>query len=191
MTVQLIKGGRFNLSQEVPNLKKLAIALGWQANLTGKNCEIDASAFMLGADGRIPHEDYLVFYNNTKSLDGSVRQSATDNYSPRKGYINTLYGVDLSKMDTAIEQIVLIVTIHDAESVGMNFSKISNAFISLYDSQTKVELTRYELKETFTVETALEFGRLYKKSGDWRFQAVGQGYKSGLRSFVEKYYVEK
>ncbi|MGB8690720.1 MAG: TerD family protein [Microcoleus sp.] len=191
MSVQLIKGGRFNLSQELPHLKRLAIALGWQVNSIGKNCEIDASAFMLGTDGRIPHEDYLVFYNNTKSLDGSVKQSGTDKSSPRKGYINTLYSVDLSLMDATIEQIVLIVTIHDAESVGLNFSQIQNAFISLYDRDRKTELTRYELKENFTLETALEFGRLYKKSGDWRFQAVGQGYKSGLHSFVEKYYVEK
>jgi stress response protein SCP2 len=191
MSVELIKGGRFNLSQQVPNLKRLAICLGWQVNAIGKNCEIDASAFMLGADGRIPHEDYLVFYNNTKSFDGSVKQSGTDKSSPRKGYINTLYSVDFSLMDAAIDQIVLIVTIHDAESVGLNFSQIQNAFISLYDRDRQTELTRYELKESFTLETALEFGRLYKKSGEWRFQAVGQGYKSGLRSFVEKYYVEK
>jgi len=191
MSVQIIKGGRFNLAQEVPNLKRLAIALGWQVNLAGKNCEIDASAFMLGADGRIPHEDYLVFYNNPQSLDGSVKQSSTDNYSSKRGYINTLYGVDLTKIDAAIEEIVWIVTIHEAQSVGLNFSQIQNAFISLYDRETKIQLARYELKENFTVETALEFGRLYKKSGEWRFQAVGQGYKSGLRSFVEKYYIEK
>ncbi|TAG89028.1 MAG: TerD family protein [Oscillatoriales cyanobacterium] len=191
MSIQLIKGGRFNLSQELPNLKRLAIALGWQVNVSNHNCDIDASAFMLGADGRIPHEDYMVFYNNTKSLDGAVKQSATDQSSPRKGYINTLYSVDFSLMDASIEQIVLIVTIHDAESVGLNFSKIQNAFISLYDRDRKTELTRYELKENFTLETALEFGRLYKKNRDWRFQAVGQGYNSGLRSFVEKYYVEE
>jgi hypothetical protein len=85
---------------------------------------------------------------------------------------------------------VFVVTIHDARAKHQNFSQIRNAFIRLYDRKTDSELARYDLTEAFSEETAIEFGRLYKKDAAWRFQAVGQGYKAGLQSFVDKYHSE-
>ena len=189
MSIELTKGERFNLSKETPNFSKIAIALGWQVSQTAQNCDIDASVFMLGADGRIPDEKYFVFYNNLTSPDGAVRHSGDSRNGQIEGDDETVY-LDLSKINSAIQEIVFVVTIHEGQEKNQSFSQVTNAFIRLYNSENLSELVRYNLNQIFFQETALEFGRLYKKNGEWRFQAVGQGYNAGLQSFVDKYYVE-
>ncbi|MEG4208059.1 pentapeptide repeat-containing protein [Microcoleus sp. Pol7_A1] len=189
MSIELTKGERFNLSKETPNFSKIAIALGWQVSQKAQNCDIDASVFMLAADGRIPDEKYFVFYNNLTSPDGSVRHSGHSRNGQIDGDDETVY-VDLSKINSAIQEIVFVVTIHEGQEKNQSFSQVTNAFIRLYNRETLSELVRYNLNQIFSQETALEFGRLYKKNGEWRFQAVGQGYNAGLQSFVDKYYVE-
>ena len=189
MSIELTKGERFNLSKETPDFSKIAIALGWQVSQTAQNCDIDASVFMLAADGRIPDEKYFVFYNNLTSPDGAVRHSGDSATGQIDGDDETVY-VDLSKINSAIQEIVFVVTIHQGQEKNQSFSQVTNAFIRLYNRETLSELVRYNLNQIFSQETALEFGRLYKKNGEWRFQAVGQGYNSGLQSFVDKYYVE-
>ncbi|MEG4502772.1 pentapeptide repeat-containing protein [Microcoleus sp. F6_B4] len=189
MSIELTKGERFNLSKETPNFSKIAIALGWQVSQTAQNCDIDASVFMLAADGRIPDEKYFVFYNNLTSPDGAVRHSGDSRNGQIDGDDETVY-VDLSKINSAIQEIVFVVTIHEGQEKNQSFSQVTNAFIRLYNSETLSELVRYNLNQIFSQETALEFGRLYKKNSEWRFQPVGQGYNAGLQSFVDKYYVE-
>ncbi|WP_333358141.1 TerD family protein [Microcoleus sp. N3A4] len=187
MAMQLSKGERFNISQEAPGLKKLAIALGWQVTEAGQSYEIDVSAFMLGADGKLPNDKYFIFYNNLQSFDGSVLQSISEKNN--RGQENkSIYGVILDKINPEIEEVTFAVTIHEADKIKANFSNIKNAFIKISNLDTKSELVRYELKENFARETAVEFGRLYKKNGEWRFQAVGEGYQAGLQSLVDKYY---
>jgi stress response protein SCP2 len=186
MAMQLSKGERFNLSKAAPDLKKMAIALGWQVTEAGQSYEIDVSAFMLGADGKTPNDKYLIFYNNLQSCDGSVLQSIPE--TNNRGQENkTIYGVILDKINPEIEEITFAVTIHEAQKIKGNFSNIKNAFIKISNLDTGSELVRYELKENFSQETAVELGRLYKKNGEWRFQAVGQGYHARLQSFVDKY----
>ena len=189
MEIELDKGGRFNLSKEVPNLKKVAIGLGWQASQNGQKYDIDASVFMLGVDGKVTDEKYFVFYNNLESFDGSLRHSGDNRTGEGNGDDETIY-VDLAKVNPAIQEIVFIVTIHQGQEKNQNFSQIKNAFIKIYNNENKNSLARYNLREAFSQETALEFGRLYKKDYEWRFQAVGEGYSSGLQSFVDKYVVE-
>jgi stress response protein SCP2 len=195
MGIQLKKGERLNFSQISPNLTTIAIALGWEIptelNLSGSNpqsYELDASVFALGSDGKIPDEKYLVFYNNSHSPDGSIAHYGNNPTRQTDG--NEKIHVDLAKITSAVEEMVFVVTIHQGQARNQNFSQISNAFIRLCDRETDTELARYDLTEAFSEETAVEFGRLYKKDAAWRFQAVGQGYKAGLQSFVDKYHSE-
>ncbi|WP_333345972.1 TerD family protein [Microcoleus sp. LAD1_D1] len=184
--MQLSKGERFNISQEAPGLKKMAIALGWQMTEAGQSYEIDVSAFMLGADGKLPNDKYFIFYNNLQSCDGSVLQSISDKNN--RGQENkSIYGVILEKINPEIEEITFAVTIHKADKIKANFSNIKNSFIKICNVDTGNELVRYELKDNFSRETAVEFGRLYRKNGEWRFQAGGEGYQAGLQSLVDKY----
>ena len=196
MGIQLKKGERFNLSKISPNLTKVAIALGWEiatelslSDSNPQNCDIDASVFALGSNGKIPDDRYFVFYNNSQSPDGAIAHSGDNQTGQTQGDDETIY-VDLEKVTAAVEEMVFVVTIHDAHAKNPNFSQIRNAFIRLYDRETGSELARYDLTEAFSEETAVEFGRLYKNDAAWRFQAVGQGYKAGLQSFVDKYHSE-
>lgn len=75
MTINLSKGERINLAKEAPGLKTAGIGLGWDINATdtGSAFDLDASIFMLGANGKIPNDKFFVFYNNTTSPDNSVK----------------------------------------------------------------------------------------------------------------------
>lgn len=188
MSINLDKGGRINLSKEAPGLKNAGIGLGWDTNATdtGAAFDLDASVFMLNATAKILSEKYFVFYNNKESPDSSVIHLGDSRTGEGFGDDETVT-VDLTKVDPAVQEIVFVVTIHEAESRRQNFGQVRNAFIRIYDTTTNIEVTKYDLDEDFSRETAVEFGRLYKKDGEWRFQAVGQGYNSGLQSFVDKY----
>ncbi|MDB9511272.1 TerD family protein [Kamptonema animale CS-326] len=188
MSINLSKGERINLSKEAPGLKNAGIGLGWDLNATdtGAAFDLDASVFMLGTSGKLPSEKYLVFYNNKESPNGSVKHLGDSRTGEGQGDDETVL-VDLSKVDASVEEIVFVVTIHEAETRRQNFGQVRNAFIRIYDTTTSTEVTKYDLDEDFSRETAIEFGRLYKKDGEWRFQAVGQGYNAGLQSFVDKY----
>jgi len=101
--MQLSKGERFNISQAAPDLKKMAIALGWQVTEAGQSYEIDVSAFMLGFDGKIPNDKYFIFYNNLQSSDGSVLQSTPAKHN--SGQKNqTIYGVTLERVNPEIHE---------------------------------------------------------------------------------------
>lgn len=188
MSLNMHKGERFNLSKEAPGLVRAAVGLGWDVNTTdtGVDFDLDASVFMVDVTGKIPADQYFVFYNNLQSLDGSIRHLGDSRTGAGEGDDETVV-VDLTQVNPTIEEIIFVVTIHDAEQRRQNFGQVRNAFIRIYDSDTQREVTKYELDEDFSRETALEFGRLYRRNGEWRFQAVGQGYNSGLQGFVNKY----
>ncbi|MCG5061150.1 MAG: TerD family protein [Limnoraphis sp. WC205] len=188
MAINLSKGERINLSKEAPGLKTAGIGLGWDTNATdtGTAFDLDTSVFMLGGNGKIPNEKYFVFYNNLQSPDGSVKHLGDSRTGEGAGDDETVQ-IDLTQIEAAVEEIVFIVTIHEAETRRQNFGQVRNSFIRIYDETTQQEIAKYELEEDFSRETAIEFGRLYKKDGEWRFQAVGEGYNSGLQSFVDKY----
>jgi stress response protein SCP2 len=156
MSIELTKGERFNLSQETPNFSKIAIALGWQASQTAEYCDVDASVFMLLADGRISDKKYFVFYNNLTSPDGSVQHSGDSATGQIEGDDETIY-VDLSKINSTIQELVFVVTIHQGLEKNQIFSPVTNAFIRLYNRETLSELVRYNLNQIFSKETALEF----------------------------------
>lgn len=189
MGINLSKGERINLSKEAPSLKKVGVGLGWDTNNTdtGADFDLDASVFMLGANGKIPSEKSFIFYNNLASPDGAVKHTGDNLTGQGDGDDETIL-VELGKVDSAINELVFVVTIHEAEKRRQNFGQVRNAFIRLYDQDTNKEVAKYELDEDFSKETAIEFGKLYKKDGQWRFQAVGQGYNSGLQGFVDRYF---
>jgi len=183
MAINLQKGQRVEVG-----LTKAGIGLGWDPNEgTGQAYDLDASVFMLGANGKIPDEKFFVFYNNQKSPDGAVQSTGDDQTGGNSdGDDETLF-VEFAKIDSRITELVVVVTIHDAVNRKQNFGQVRNSFIRIYDAAGGDEMCKYELEEDFSIETAVEFGRLYKKGGSWRFEAVGKGYPGGLQYFVNKY----
>ena len=179
MAINLTKGQRVEIG-----LSKVGVDLGWDSNEgSGFDFDLDASAFMLGENKKLPKDEYLVFYNNPESPDGSVKSSGDDT----DGGEGETLTIELNKVDPAVQEIIFTVTIHDAEARRQNFGQVRNSFIKIYDAQTNEEIAKYELDEDFSVETAVEFGRLYKRGNEWKFEAMGIGYKGGLQYFVNKY----
>lgn len=141
---------------------------------------------MLGTNGQIINEKYFVFYNNSESPDGSVKHQGDSKTGEGMGD-DELIQIDLTKVDASVQEIVFVVTIHEAEQRKQNFGQVRNSYIRIFDNSNEKQVAKYELEEDASAETAIEFGKFYRKDGEWRFQAVGAGYKSGLQSFVERY----
>ena len=182
--INLQKGQRIEIG-----LSKVGVGLGWDPNQsTGYDFDLDASAFMLGEDGKLPQDEFFVFYNNPLSPDQAVESSGDDMTGGNSdGGDDETLSVDLTKIDARIKEIIFTVTIHKAEERRQNFGQVRNSYIRIYNAVSNEEIARYDLDEDFSVETAVEFGRLYKRNGEWKFEAVGQGYKGGLQFFVDKY----
>ena len=184
--INLEKGQRISMDK---GLTLVGVGLGWDPNEgTGYDFDLDASAFMLGESGRIPTDEYFVFYNNQKSPDGSVESTGDDLTGGNSdGGDDETINVDLSKVDPKIQEIVFTATIYKAEERRQNFGQVRNSYIRIYDAKTNAEIARYDLDEDFSIETAVEFGRLYRRGDEWKFEAMGIGNKGGLQSLVNKY----
>ena len=183
MAINLEKGQR--VAVELP---KFTVGLGWDTNetSTGYDFDLDASAFILGANGKIMEDEFFVFYNNLQSPDGAVEHTG-DNLTGEGEGDDESIKVDLSLIDPRANEIIFVVTIHKADERKQNFGQVRNAFIRIYNTVTGEEMLRYDLDEDFSIETAVEFGRLYKRDVKWKFEAIGTGQKAGLAKYLEKY----
>lgn len=181
--INLEKGGR--ASVKIP---RFTVGLGWDINdtSTGHDFDLDASAFMLGENGKLPADEFFVFYNNLISPDEALVHTG-DNLTGEGEGDDESIEIDLTKIDPRIKEICFVVTIHKADERRQNFGQVRNAFIRIYNTDTGEEILRYDLDEDFSVETAVEFGSLYKRNGEWKFRAIGDGQKAGLAKYVNKY----
>ena len=187
MAISLNKGGRLSLSKEAPGLTKVLVGLGWDARATdGADFDLDASAFLLGATGKARSDADFIFYNQLKSPCGSVEHTG-DNLTGAGEGDDEVIKVDLSKVPAEVEKIAFTVTIHDADARRQNFGQVGNAYIRVVNADNNTEITRYDLAEDASTETAMIFGELYRHSGEWRFTAVGQGYNGGLAAMCKQY----
>jgi tellurium resistance protein TerD len=182
MAINLEKGQRQSI-----DAPKFIVGLGWDSNTssTGEAFDLDASVFLVGANGKVLSDNHFVYYNNLKSPDEAVIH-AGDNLTGAGDGDDEKIQVDLSKISADVNEICFVVTIHHADTRRQNFGQVRNSFIRVVD-QSNTELVKYELDEDFSIETAVEFGRIYKRNNEWKFEAVGTGMKGGLQDFLNKY----
>jgi tellurium resistance protein TerD len=182
----LKKGTIFNLTKEEPGLKKIMFGLGWDF-LPGFSLDLDVSVFMLGEEGKLVSERYFVFYNNTKSIDGAIQHTGDNRTGQGDGDDESIL-MNLGLVNDKVVEIVIVVSIYDAIERNHNFGLLKNAYIRLYDVDTKREILIYDLDEKNPNDIAIVIGRLVKINEEWRFQAIGEGNGSrGLEGFVERY----
>ncbi|ENU82754.1 MULTISPECIES: TerD family protein [Acinetobacter] len=190
MAISLNKGGNLSLSKTDPTLVRILIGLGWDERATdGASFDLDASAFLLTASGKVRGDHDFIFYNQLKSQDGSVEHTGDNRSGQGDGDDESLV-VDLSKVSPEIEKIAITVTIHDAQSRGQNFGQIANAFIRVVNQDSGIEIVRFDLAEDYSTETAMVFGEVYRHNGEWKFRAVGQGYAGGLAAMCQQYGIQ-
>ncbi|NMY76201.1 TerD family protein [Pseudomonas sp. WS 5071] len=187
MALSLSKGGNLSLTKEAPGMTKVLVGLGWDTRSTdGVDFDLDASAFLLKADGKVRADSDFIFYNQLKSVDGSVEHTG-DNRTGAGDGDDEAIKVDLSKVPADIDKIAFTVTIHEAEVRMQNFGQVSNAFIRIVNQDNNSEVARYDLAEDASTETAMIFAELYRHGSEWKFRAVGQGFRGGLKPLAESY----
>lgn len=182
MAINLQKGQR-----ETLGAPKFTVGLGWDTNSssTGHSFDLDASIFIMGENRKLVADEFFVFYNNLTSPDEAVQHTG-DNLTGEGDGDDESINVDLSKIDPRVSELCIVVTIHDAEARKQNFGQVRNSYVRIVDANGN-EMVKYELEEDFSIETAVEFGRIYKRNNEWKFEAVGVGQRGGLQEYLNKY----
>lgn len=184
MALTLSKGGSLSLSKEAPTLVRTRVGLGWDARSTdGADFDLDASALLLNADGKVRSDADFIFYNQPKDAVGSVVHLG-DNRDGSGDGDDEQITVDLSTVPEDVQKIVFAVSIHEGQERGQNFGQVRNAYIRVINEDNDEEIVRYDLSEDAGGEAALNFAELYRHNGEWKFRAVGQGYVAGLRGIA-------
>ena len=191
MPISLSKGQKVDLTKGNPGLKSLRVGLGWDVNAfdSGADFDLDAAAFMLGANGRCPTEKEFIFYGNLEHSSGSIKHMGDNLTGEGEGDDEEIH-VDLSKIPPNVEKVAFTVTIYEAEARRQNFGQVSNSYIRILDQTTGAELIRYDLGEDFSIETAIVVGELYRHNGEWKFNAIGSGFQGGLAALCGHYGIE-
>ena len=193
MGVNLSKGQRVNLDK---NMTMALVGLGWDTNRYegGYDFDLDASAFLLGANGKVRRDEDFIFYGNLKSQDGSVRHTGDNLTGEGEGDDEVLI-IDFTKVPQDVQKIAITVTIYEADKRRQNFGQVSNAYVRVArianaDDTVGSEVLRFDLGEEFSVETALVVCEIYRYGGDWKFNAVGAGYQGGLAALCRSFGVD-
>lgn len=187
MAVSLNKGGNVSLSKEEPGLKKILIGLGWDAIATDDNdFDLDASLFMLANTGKVRSDYDFIFYNNLKSTDGSVEHKG-DNLTGAGDGDDEVIKVDLNRVPADVNKLVIGVTIYEADNRKQNFGMIDSAFIRVVNEDNNREIVRFDLSQDMSNQTAMLFGEVYRYGNEWKFRAIGQGFKGGLEAMARSY----
>ena len=183
-TLTLGKGSSLSLTKTDPGLKHAMIGLGWDPRKTaGAQFDLDASALLLGSNGRVRNNDDFIFYNQLEAKDGSVIHQGDNRTGEGDGDDEQIY-IDLTKIAAGVERILIIVSIDQAQERGQNFGMVRGAFCRVVNNETEQEVVRYDLTEDAASETCMAFSEIYRERGEWRFRAIGQGYASGLYGVV-------
>lgn len=192
MAISLSKGQKISLTKAASDsgvqLTKVNVGLGWDVNQYdgGFDFDLDASAFMLGADGKVRSDADFIFYGQKDSADGSVHHTGDNLTGAGDGDDETIE-IDLSRVPDDVQKIAVAVTIYEADTRSQNFGMVSNSYVRIYDVQSGTELIRYDLGEDYSVETAIVVGELYRHGNEWKFSAVGSGYSGGLGALGRSY----
>lgn len=222
MAIRIQKGG----STEI-KLEKFSVGLGWQVREDASakdDFDLDVSAFMVDASGKIPTDDYLVFYNSEKRLRAdengrlltpikivpytewrsnddmraqsrpvdpeiSVIGSIDNEEGDDEGDAETI-DMELSKVRSDIEKIIICVSIYDAKNRRQNFGQVENAYVRIYSDGHEAlgqEEIIYNLTEDFSTCASVEFVQLYRHNGTWKVKALGVGHNGEFDELVSKF----
>lgn len=183
-SLTLTKGNNLSLTKADPGLERALIGLGWDPRTTsGEPFDLDASALLVGADGKVRSQGDFIFYNQLQSADGSVVHQG-DNRSGVGDGDDEQVLIDLSLIAADVERVVIVVSIDQADARGQNFGQIRDAYCRVLNQDTDQEVVRYDLSEDAAPETSMIFAEIYRNRAEWKFRAVGQGYATGLHGIA-------
>lgn len=164
------------------NFSQIQACLGW--NVKNPDCDVDVSAFLLDGSGKVPDENWFVFYGQLQSPDHSTVLSLTP------GTDRETVSIDFSRLHPSVNKIVFVLTINEAEKKHLNFSMIEDAYIRILDSATKEELVSFCMDEYYSNVTSMMIGEIYRYHDAWKFNAIGNGVTRDLAGLCELYGVQ-
>ncbi|MBT2870709.1 TerD family protein [Streptomyces cellulosae] len=140
--------------------------------------DVDASALLLGLDGRVRSDEDFVFYNQPRHPSGKVWRLGKKRVA--EGLTDTIQ-TDLAGVETGVGRILLV-----ASADGVTFDRVQALRILLYDAQNPdgEALAYFDVKPETGQETALICGELYRRGEGWKFRALGEGYSNGLKGLA-------
>lgn len=185
----LRKGEKFSLTKNAPSATSLRIGIGWDFSASVQY-DVDIEAFMLGADEKVPGDEWIVFYGQLQSPDSAVKHRGDSSSSGLNEADCEQIDIDLSKVDKQITKIALVVTINEAKLHGYNFSGIKDAYIRISDNRTGKEIVRYELTDYYREVVSMVVGEIYFRNNEWRFNPVGMGTGDDLEGLCNRYGIE-
>lgn len=168
------------MAGQIPGLK---IAMGW--NVTDTRCDIDLSAYLLDSSGKVPGDNWFVFYGQTQSPDGSIYLDIRGTEEDRE-----IVNIDLRRLDPSVARIVFVLTINEAFTQHLNFSMVKDAYIRLLDPVTNRELFSFMLTDYYSNVTSMMPGEIYLHNGQWKFNAIGNGVSRDLAGLCQLYGVQ-
>jgi len=184
--INLEKKKPFNLTKAAPSLNNVKVGLSWDETiLNGQSPDADASVFMLGENGKIPSEEFFVFFNNLQSGDGSVIHSGDNRTGAGDGDDEEI-NIVLSQVSSQVVQIIVTITIHNMDA-GFHFGNVKNSSVRIYNTLNNEILCQYQLTENFEGCDSLIIGRFFRNGSEWEFEAMGQAFGGGLGATVELY----
>jgi tellurium resistance protein TerD len=177
-SLHMNKGEEVHLQTSVA-LGKVRVGLGWSApeKKDGFDVDIDASAFLIGREGRVRRDTDFVFYNNLEA-ENCVRHEGDSTKGSGQGDDEVIH-VDLNNMPFDVEKVVFSVTIHNAEERQQNFGLVKGAYIRIV-SEDGAELAHFDLTEDASNDNGMIFGELVREGMGWKFKALGAGSTGGL-----------
>lgn len=180
MPVSLSKGGNVSLTKEAPGLKAIVVGLGWKPRATdGQAFDLDASVFLLNANGTVRSDADFVFYNNKTGGNGSVEHTGDNRTGDGDGDDEGVK-INLESVPADVTKLVFGVTIHEADQRRQNFGQVADAYIRVVNQDGGAEIARYDLSEDGATETAMIFGEVYRHGSEWKMKAIGSGFAGGL-----------
>ena len=179
--VTLRKGQKMNIQAD-NSVHAIDIGLGWDA---APGYDLDAQAFMLGANGKVLGDDWFVFYGQQTSPDGSMVHSGDSN-GVGDGDDEIIH-VNLDKVNPSVQKIVFIVTIDQALQMGYNFQHVQNAYMRVLNKKNNAELLRFNLSDYYANVTAMVVGEIYRHNGVWKINPVGDGVQADLAGLCARY----
>ncbi|MCU1406033.1 MAG: chemical-damaging agent resistance protein [Glaciihabitans sp.] len=190
MALTLAKGGNLSLSKADPGLVKARVGLGWDARTTnGDPFDLDASAILVGPDGKVRSDADFIFYNQPVDAAGSVTHEGDNKTGEGDGDDEQIL-IDLTLVPADISRVVIVVSIHEAAARGQNFGQVRNSYVRVLNDQTQTEIANFELGEEVASENSVIFAEVYRHNGEWKFKAVGQGFVDGLAGIARDFGVD-
>lgn len=179
--VHTVQKGQKTPLENSGRLTSIKACLGW--DVKNPACDVDVSAFLLGASGKVIGDSWFVFYGQTESPDHSTV------FHVENGADRESISIDFTKLDASVARIVFVLTINEAFEKNLNFGMLQDAYIRIMDS-AGAELVSFKMDEYYSNVTSMMIGELYLHNGAWKFNAIGNGVAKDLAGLCEMYGVQ-